>query len=162
MIDSAVGIDSTGEPLMVAGNVRDGATLSENGAQRHLSAGLAFILAREPARGLDHASIAGVASGLLCSNREFAIGPMSPLRDITNLGVLVSFSGLPVQTTSTAAIEGGPLAALQVAVNRASDQGILLGPGSVVLALLPTSVVLSPDAAVAVEIEGLGRVQVIA
>src|ERR1700693_1265790 len=147
---------------MVAGNVRDGATLSQNGAQRHLSAGLAFILTRQPEGGLDRASIAGVASGLLCSNREFAIGPISPLRDIANLGVLVSFSGLPVQTTSTAAIDGGPLAALQVAVGRASDHGIPLGPGSVILALLPTSVALPPGAAVAVEIEGLGRVQVIA
>lgn len=162
MIESVVGIDSTGEPLTAAGNVRDGATLSRNGAQRQVSAGLAFILAREPARGLDHASIAGVASGLLCSNRDFAIGPISPLRDITNLGVVVSFSGLPVQTTSTAAIEGGPLAALQVAVDRATDQGTPLGPGSVVLTLLPISVVLPPDAAVAVEIEGVGRVQVIA
>jgi hypothetical protein len=162
VIESVVGIDSTGEPLTSAGRVRDGSTLSQDGAQRHLSAGLAFILAREPARGLDPASIAGVASGLLCSNREFALGPVSALRDITNLGVLVSFSGLPAQTTSTAAIEGGPLAALQVALDRASDQGITLGPGSVILALLPTSIVPPPATVVAVEIEGLGRVRVIA
>jgi hypothetical protein len=160
MTESLVGIDSTGEPLTAAGNVRDGATLSQDGAERQLSAGLAFILAREPEHGLLDGSIAGVAAGLLCSNREFAIGPMSPPRNTTNLGVLVSVSGLPIQTTSTAAIQGGALAALQVAVGRATDQGIRLGQGSVILALLPTSVVLPPDAAVAVEIEGLGRVQV--
>jgi 2-oxo-3-hexenedioate decarboxylase len=94
------------------------------------------------------------------SSAAFALGPWrSPARALDNLGLVLFFDGRPVQVGSSAAILGDPSRALAEAARFASDLGIALGAGSIVLAGAATAAeALRLGTTVTAEAAGLGRV----
>lgn len=78
--------------------------------------------------------------------------------DFTNLGLVLSFNGKPVQVGSTAAILGDPLRSLVAAARFAEDAGEPLQPGWVIMAgSTTTAEALLPGTWVEMEMQHLGR-----
>ena len=97
----------------------------------------------------DNASSAGVVLGAWRSRPE----------DPSNLGVVMTFDGRPVQIGSTAAVLGSPVRSLVAAVRMLAERGERLEAGDIVMTGGATAAeVLRPGAYVQNEIEGVGRV----
>jgi 2-oxo-3-hexenedioate decarboxylase len=97
----------------------------------------------------DNASSSGVVLG------PWRARPADP----SNLGVVMSFDGAPVQIGSTAAVLGDPVRALVSAVRMLARHGERLEPGAVIMTGGATAAeALRPGLHVRTEIEGLGRV----
>lgn len=94
------------------------------------------------------------------SSSGVAIGPWRKKpADPSNLGVVMSFDGRPVQIGSTAAVLGDPVRALVTAVRMLAVHGERLEAGSIVMTGGATAAeALKPGVYVQNEIEGLGRV----
>ncbi len=95
-----------------------------------------------------------------CSSAAYVVGPWNrPDGDISNLGMVLTFNGRPVEIGSSAAILGHPARSLADAARFASETGDQLEAGFVVLAGGATAAVaLAPDTAVRLEVERLGPV----
>ena len=93
-----------------------------------------------------------------CSSAAYVLGPWNrPDGDISNLGMVLTFNGRPVEIGSSAAILGHPARSLADAARFASETGDTLEAGFVVLAGGATAAVaLEPDTAVRLEVEALG------
>lgn len=79
--------------------------------------------------------------------------------DFSNLGMIMSFDGQPVQIGSSAAILGHPLRSLVTAARMAAASGERLESGSIVLAGAATAAQpLHPGVYVETEVQHLGRV----
>lgn len=93
------------------------------------------------------------------SSSGLVTGPWSkPDLDCSNLGIVFSFNGSPVQIGSTAAILGNPLRALVAAARFAAQADEPLQPGWIVMAGGATlAEALTPGLWVECEIERLGR-----
>lgn len=93
-----------------------------------------------------------------CSSAAYVVGPWNrPDGDISNLGMVLSFNGRPVEIGSSAAILGHPARSLADAARFAAETGDKLEAGFVVLAGGATAAVaLEPDTAVRLEVESLG------
>jgi 2-oxo-3-hexenedioate decarboxylase len=77
---------------------------------------------------------------------------------MTNLGLVLSFNGKPVQIGSTAAILGNPLRSLAAAARFAAQADEPLQPGWIVMAGGATAAeALAPGTWVECEIQHLGR-----
>ena len=97
----------------------------------------------------DNASSSGVAIG------PWRARPADP----SNLGVVMSFDGRPIQLGSTAAVLGDPVRALVTAVRMLAAQGERLEAGDIVMTGGATAAeALRPGVYVQNEVEGLGRV----
>jgi 2-oxo-3-hexenedioate decarboxylase len=94
------------------------------------------------------------------SSSGFVIGPWHrPDFDFSNLGMLLSFNGQPVQIGSSAAILGHPLRALAAASRMLGAGGERLEAGWVVMAGAATAAeALRPALHVEAEVQQLGRV----
>jgi 2-oxo-3-hexenedioate decarboxylase len=94
------------------------------------------------------------------SSSGFVLGPWRPRPvDPSNLGVVMSFDGRPVQIGSTAAVMGDPVRALVTAVRMLARTGERLEAGAVVMTGGATAAeALRPGVYAQNEIEGLGRV----
>ncbi|CAE6952225.1 4-oxalocrotonate decarboxylase [Paraburkholderia nemoris] len=94
------------------------------------------------------------------SSSGFVVGPWhAPDTDVSNVGIVMSFDGRPVELGSTAAILGAPVRGLVAAARLAAAQNEALEPGSLVLAGAATAAVaLKPGTAVRCEFQGLGSV----
>jgi 2-oxo-3-hexenedioate decarboxylase len=94
------------------------------------------------------------------SSSGFVTGPWHrPDMDFTNLGLVMSFNGKPIQIGSTAAILGDPLRALVAAARFAAEANEPLQPGWIVMAGGATAAEhLSPGVWVETEMQHLGRV----
>ncbi|PVX73210.1 2-keto-4-pentenoate hydratase [Paraburkholderia unamae] len=96
----------------------------------------------------DNASSSGFVIGAWCD----------PRTDFSNLGLVLSIDGRPVQVGSTAALLGHPLRSLVAAARLAAAAGEPLQAGDVVMAGGATSAEwLRPGQYVSVEMERLGR-----
>ena len=96
----------------------------------------------------DNASSAGFVTGAW----------HSPSLDISNLGMLMSFNGRPVQVGSSAAILGHPLRSLVAAARFAAQADEPLEPGWIVMAGGATAAeALAPGVWVELEVQHLGR-----
>jgi 2-oxo-3-hexenedioate decarboxylase len=93
------------------------------------------------------------------SSSGFVIGSWhKPDFDFTNLGIVLSFNGKPVQIGSTAAILGNPVRSLVAAARFAGQADEPLQPGWVVMAGGATAAeALAPNTWVECEIQHLGR-----
>ncbi len=93
-----------------------------------------------------------------CSSAAYVVGPWNrPDGDISNLGMVLSFNGRPVEIGSSAAILGHPARSLADAARFAAETGDTLEAGFVVLAGGATAAVaLQPDTAVRLDVERLG------
>ncbi len=93
-----------------------------------------------------------------CSSAAYVVGPWNrPGSDISNLGMVLTFNGRPVEIGSSAAILGHPARSLADAARFAVETGDTLEAGFVVLAGGATAAVaLEVDTAVRLEVEGLG------
>ncbi|MBL4639542.1 MAG: fumarylacetoacetate hydrolase family protein [Kordiimonadaceae bacterium] len=79
--------------------------------------------------------------------------------DPSNLGMILSFNGKPVQIGSTAAVMGNPIRSLVTAARMLAANGERLEAGQVVLTGGATAAeALSAGVSVTAELEGLGRV----
>ncbi|MBN3745137.1 4-oxalocrotonate decarboxylase [Burkholderia sp. Se-20373] len=79
--------------------------------------------------------------------------------DVSNLGLVMSFDGRPVEMGTTAAILGAPIRGLVAAARLAAQQGEALEAGSLILAGAATAAVaLRPGVAVSCEFQNLGKV----
>lgn len=94
------------------------------------------------------------------SSSSFVLGPMhTPDIDASNLGMVMSFDGEPVQVGSSAAILGNPARSLAAASRLAGEAGLELKPGWVIMAGGATAAeALKPGIAVKLQVEGLGNV----
>jgi 2-oxo-3-hexenedioate decarboxylase len=94
------------------------------------------------------------------SSSGFVVGPWQrPDLDFSNLGMVLSFNGRPVQIGSSAAILGHPLRSLVAAARMAAAGGEQLEPGAIVMAGGATAAeALSPGLYVETEVQHLGRV----
>lgn len=94
------------------------------------------------------------------SSSGFVTGPWhSPRTDFSNLGLVLSFNGKPMQIGSTAAILGHPLRSLVNAARFAAEANEPLQPGWIVMAGGATAAeVLAPGSFVEMEMQSLGRV----
>lgn len=94
------------------------------------------------------------------SSSGFVVGPWNrPDTDLSNLGLLLTFDGRPVEMGSTAAILGSPVRALVSAARLASEQGLSLEPGSLIMAGAATAAVaLRPGVSIRGEFQNLGHV----
>lgn len=91
----------------------------------------------------------------------FGVGAWHSPRDVANVGMVLEIDGRAVQTGSSAAILGDPIRALRAAARLATETGIVLRAGDVVLAGAATAAVPLPkDAHVRVVGAGLGSVEV--
>ncbi|MFC4913610.1 2-keto-4-pentenoate hydratase [Actinomadura gamaensis] len=91
----------------------------------------------------------------------FGIGAWHGPRDVSNVGMVLEIDGRVVQTGSSAAILGDPVRALRAAARLATEAGIVLRAGDVVLAGAATAAVPLPaNAHVRVTGAGLGSVEV--
>lgn len=94
------------------------------------------------------------------SSSGFVIGGWhSPAVDLSNLGMVMSFDGTPVQLGSSAAILGNPLRSLVAAARLAAEAGEPLQAGDIVMAGASTVadwIVL--DSYVRLDVEGLGSI----
>lgn len=95
----------------------------------------------------DNSSAAGVV-----------VGPWArPDLDISNLGMILSFDGRPVQIGSSAAILGHPLRALMAAARMTARHGVELKAGDIVLAGAATAAEpLRPSLNVQLRVQNLG------
>ncbi|MDH3739380.1 MAG: fumarylacetoacetate hydrolase family protein [Alphaproteobacteria bacterium] len=93
-----------------------------------------------------------------CSSAAYVVGPWNrPDRDISNLGMVLTFNGRPVEIGSSAAILGHPARSLADAARFAAETGDTLEAGFVVLAGGATAAVaLAPDTTIRLDVEGLG------
>ncbi len=93
-----------------------------------------------------------------CSSAAYVLGPWNrPDSDISNLGMVLTFNGRPVEIGSSAAIRGHPARSLADAARFADETGDTLETGFVVMAGGATAAVaLTPDTAVHLEVEALG------
>lgn len=98
------------------------------------------------------------------SSSGFVIGGWSaPVADLTNLGMIMEFDGQPVQIGSSAGILGNPYRSLVEAARLAGQAGLRLEAGWVVMAGAATAAeALKPGTHVALQAEGLGRVEITA
>ena len=97
----------------------------------------------------DNASSAGVVVGAW----------HKPDIDCSNLGLIMSFNGRPVELGTTAALLGHPLRSLVAAARLAALHGERLEAGSLVMAGGATAAAaLAPGLNVSCEIQRLGRV----
>ncbi len=79
--------------------------------------------------------------------------------DVSNLGIVLSFDGQPVQVGSTASVLGNPARALAAAARMLAAAGERLEAGAIVLTGGATAAeALRPGVAVQADMEGLGRV----
>jgi len=94
------------------------------------------------------------------SSSGFAIGPWRrPDTDLSNLGIVMSFDGRPVQIGSSAALLGHPLRSLVAAARMAAAAGEHLEAGSIVMAGAATAAEpLRAGLYVEAEVQHLGRV----
>ena len=94
------------------------------------------------------------------SSSAFVVGGwQAPFGDLSNLGMVLSFDGRPLQCGSTGAILGDPLRSLVAAARLAGDAGLTLESGWIVMCGAATSAeALRPGVHVRVEAERLGRV----
>ncbi|MSQ20348.1 MAG: 4-oxalocrotonate decarboxylase [Betaproteobacteria bacterium] len=94
------------------------------------------------------------------SSSGFVTGPWnSPTLDFSNLGLVMSFNGRPVQIGSTAGILGHPLRSLVAAARFAEEAGEPLEAGWIVMAGGATAAeALKPGTWVEMEMQSLGRV----
>ncbi|MEV5575840.1 fumarylacetoacetate hydrolase family protein [Spirillospora sp. NPDC052269] len=91
----------------------------------------------------------------------FGVGAWHAPRDVANVGMVLEIDGRVVQTGSSAAILGDPIRALRAAARLATEAGIVLRAGDIVLAGAATAAVPLPkDAHVRVTGAGLGSVEV--
>jgi 2-oxo-3-hexenedioate decarboxylase len=95
-----------------------------------------------------------------CSSSGFVTGSWhSPDLDYSNLGMVMSLNGKPVQIGSSAAIMGNPLRALVAAARFAAQADEPLQPGWIVMAGGATAAeALAPGMWVEHEVQHLGRV----
>lgn len=93
------------------------------------------------------------------SSSGFVVGPWQrPDTDLSNLGLVMSFSGRPQAFGSSAAILGHPLRSLVAAARVVAEAGETLSPGDIVLAGGATAAsALVPGSYVSLEMEALGR-----
>lgn len=93
------------------------------------------------------------------SSSSFVVGPWQrPDTDLSNLGLVMSFSGRPQAFGSSAAILGHPLRSLVAAARVVAEAGETLSPGDIVLAGGATAAsALVPGSYVSLEMEALGR-----
>ncbi|HTS23974.1 MAG TPA: fumarylacetoacetate hydrolase family protein [Casimicrobiaceae bacterium] len=93
------------------------------------------------------------------SSSGFVVGPWhKPDVDFSNLGIVVSFDGMPVLVGSTAAILGHPLRSLVAAARFAAEAGEPLRPGWIVMAGGASHAeALKPGLWVECEVQNLGR-----
>jgi len=93
------------------------------------------------------------------SSSGFVVGPWhSPDLDCSNLGIVVSFNGVPKLVGSTAAILGNPLRSLVAAARFAAEAGEPLQPGWIVmLGGASHAETLAAGAWVECEVQNLGR-----
>jgi 2-oxo-3-hexenedioate decarboxylase len=96
-----------------------------------------------------------------CSSAGLVIGALSNRFDsLSNLGVFVRVNGRLVQSGSTGAILGDPLRSLVQASQLATEAGMVLEAGSLIMAGAATAAeALQPGTHVSAEITGLGRVE---
>jgi 2-oxo-3-hexenedioate decarboxylase len=94
------------------------------------------------------------------SSSAFAVGAwQAPDVDISNLGMVLSIDGKPVQFGSTAAILGHPIRSLVAAARLAGEAGLTLEPGWIVMLGGATSAEpISGARRVRLETQGLGCV----
>ena len=94
------------------------------------------------------------------SSSGFVTGPwVKPDFDFSNLGLVLSFDGRPVQIGSTAAIMGHPLRSLVAAALFAAEAGEPLQSGWIIMAGGATAAeALSPNQHIEMEMENMGRV----
>lgn len=94
------------------------------------------------------------------SSSAFVIGPWQDKpADPSNLGMIMSFDGKPVQLGSTAAVLGNPVRSLATAARMLAEKGERLEAGMIVLTGGATAAeALTPHTSVSAELEGLGRV----
>lgn len=95
------------------------------------------------------------------SSSSFVIGAWNrPDADISNLGMLLEFDGVPVQIGSSAAILGHPARSLAAASRITAGYGVVLEAGWIVLAGGATAAeALVPGIHVRNSVEGLGRAE---
>ncbi|RFU40712.1 4-oxalocrotonate decarboxylase [Actinomadura logoneensis] len=146
---------------------------------------IVFLVGRDVTRAADvDTAVAGVAVGyeildsrydgfkftladVIADNASasgFGVGAWRDPRDVAglaNVGMILEIDGRVVQTGSSAAILGDPMRALRAAARLATDAGIVLRAGDIVLAGAATAAVPLPkDAHVRVTGAGLGSVEV--
>ena len=93
------------------------------------------------------------------SSSAFVVGEPQLPRDTSNLGLVMSFDGKPLEIGSTASILGNPLRSLVAAAALVAEAGEALEPGSIVMAGGATAAqALSPGNRVLLEMQSLGRV----
>lgn len=98
----------------------------------------------------DNASSSGLVIGAWASMQ----------RDLSNLGMVMSFDGRPVQIGSSAAILGNPVRALIAAARLSSAAGIELRAGDIVMAGAATAAeTLAPNTAVRLDVQHIGRAE---
>jgi len=95
------------------------------------------------------------------SSSGYVIGPwQDPRQDFSNLGLVLSVNGTPRQIGSTAGILGNPLRSLVAAARLSAQAGEPLQEGWLVMAGGATAAeALAPGQHVALEMQGLGRVE---
>lgn len=93
------------------------------------------------------------------SSSGFVVGSWCrPDQDLSNLGMVMSFDGRPVEVGSSAAILGNPARSLAAAARLSALRGIPLEAGSIVLAGGATAAAaLSVGVSVTLEVQNLGR-----
>lgn len=96
-----------------------------------------------------------------CSACGFAIGAWNAVpKDLSNLGMVLSFDGKPVRIGSSAAILGHPARSLVAAARLAGEAGLALERGMILLAGGATEAEpLAAGRHVRVEVEGLGTAE---
>lgn len=94
------------------------------------------------------------------SSSAFVVGSWQPpFGDLSNLGMVMSFDGRPVQFGSSGAILGNPLRSLIEAARLAGEAGVTLEAGWIILCGAATNAeALRPGVHVRLETERLGRV----
>ena len=95
------------------------------------------------------------------SSSGYVIGPWcDPRQDFSNLGLILAIDGAPRQVGSTAGILGNPLRSLVAAARLSAGADEPLEPGWLVMAGGATAAeALQPGQHVALEMQGLGRVE---
>ncbi|PZU51244.1 MAG: 4-oxalocrotonate decarboxylase [Sphingomonas sp.] len=93
------------------------------------------------------------------SSSAFVVGGWNrPDRDLSNLGMIMSFDGRPEALGSSAAILGDPARSLAAASRLSAERGIELEAGSIILAGGATAAsALRPGLQVTLEVRHLGR-----
>ena len=92
------------------------------------------------------------------SSSAFVVGDWhSPMQDLSNLGMVMSFNGRPIEIGSSAAILGNPARSLAAAARLSLQHHIELDAGSIILAGGATAAAaLSSGIAVSLEVQNMG------